>query len=111
MPIVSEPELVAAITRDRAAKKRVALAAACFDVLGVDDVRALQVARSSADRLVVAVLDDEAVRAKLGEGRPVVTVEERAEIVDAVRGVDYVIVCARTDVDRLASLLAPDVRA
>ena len=111
MPIVSEPELVAAITRDRAAKKRVALAAACFDVLRVDDVRALQAARSSADRLVVAVLDDDAVRAKLGTGRPVVKVEERAEIVDAVRGVDYVIVCARADVDRLASLLAPDVRA
>jgi D-beta-D-heptose 7-phosphate kinase/D-beta-D-heptose 1-phosphate adenosyltransferase len=111
MPIVSEPELVAAITRDRAAKKRVALVAACFDVLRVDDVRALHAARSSADRLVVAVLDDDAVRAKLGAGRPVVKVEERAEIVDAVRGVDYVIVCARADVDRLASLLAPDVRA
>ena len=111
MPIVSESELVAAITRDRAARKRVALAAACFDVLRVHDVRVLQAAAARADRLVVAVLDNEAVRAKLGEGRPVVKVEDRAEIVDGVRGVDYVIVCARADVDRLASLLSPDVRA
>ena len=111
MPIVSEPELVAAVTRDRASRKRIALAAACFDVLRVADVRALQSAAAQADRLVVAVLDDAAVRERLGEGRPVVAQDDRAEIVDAVRGVDYVIVCARADVDRLASLLSPDVRA
>ena len=111
MPILSESELVAAITRDRAAKKRIALAAACFDLLRVDDVRALQSAAAHADRLVVAVLDDTEVRAKFGKGRPVVNVDERAELVDGVRGVDYVIVCARADVDRLASLLEPDLRA
>jgi bifunctional ADP-heptose synthase (sugar kinase/adenylyltransferase) len=111
MPIVSESELVAAVTRDRAVKKRIALAAACFDVLHVDDVRAWQAAAAGADRLIVAVLDDAAVRAQLGEGRPVVRVEDRAEIVDGVRGVDYVIVCTRADVDRLTWLLAPDVRA
>jgi D-beta-D-heptose 7-phosphate kinase/D-beta-D-heptose 1-phosphate adenosyltransferase len=110
MARLSEADLVAAVTRDRAAGKRVALAAVCFDVLGVSDVRVLQAAASRADRLVVAVLDDEAVRAKLGEGRPVVTLEDRAEIVDCVRGVDYVVVCARDDVDRLASILLPDVR-
>jgi bifunctional ADP-heptose synthase (sugar kinase/adenylyltransferase) len=111
MPIVSESELVAAITRDRAAHKRIALTAACFDVLRVEDVRALQAAAARADRLIVALLDDDAVRERLGEGRPVVTLEDRAEIVGDVRGVDYVIVCARADVDRLASLVAPDVRA
>ena len=111
MPIVSESDLVAAVTRDRAAGKRIALAAACFDVLGVSDVRALQAAASGADRLVVAVLDDEAVRRKLGEGRPVVRLEDRVEIVNDIRGVDYVIVCTHADVDRLASILAPDVRA
>jgi bifunctional ADP-heptose synthase (sugar kinase/adenylyltransferase) len=111
MPIVSESELVAAVTRDRAAGKRVALAAACFDVLRADDVRELQAAASHADRLVVAVLDDEAVRVKMGEGRPVVKLEDRAEIVDCVRGVDYVIVCRRADIERLASILLPDVTA
>jgi len=111
MPIVSESELVAAITRDRAAKRRVALVAVCFDILRMDHVRALQTAGAQADRLVVAVLDDAAVRAQLGDGRPVVKLEDRVEIVDAVRGVDYVIVCARSDVNRLASLLAPDVLA
>jgi len=111
VPIVSESELVAAVTRDRAAKKRIALAAVCFDILGVGELRVLQTAARQADRLVAAVLDDAAVRAKMGEGRPVVSATDRAELVDAVRGVDYVIVCSERDVDRVASLLQPDVRA
>ena len=111
MAIVSEAELVAAVTRDRAAKKRIALVAACFDLLRLDDVRVLQVAAGQADRLIVAVLDDGAVRARMGEGRPVVKVEDRAELMDGLGGVDYVIVCSPADVDRLGALLTPDVRA
>ena len=111
MPIVSESDLVATVTRDRAAKKRIALAAICFDILRVDEVRVLQTAAGRADRLVVAVLDDAAVRARMGDGRPVVSADDRAELVDGIRGVDYVIVCSEADVDRLASLLMPDVRA
>ncbi len=110
MPIVSESELVAAITRDRAARKRTALVSACFDILGVADVRAIQRAASQADRVIVAVLDDDAVRAKLGPGRPVVPVEDRAELVGGVRGVDYLVVCSAGDLDRLTALLTPDVR-
>ena len=81
MPIVSESELVAAVTRDRAAKKRIALAAVCFDILSVGELRVLQTAARQADRLVAAVLDDAAVRAKMGEGRPVVSANDRAELV------------------------------
>jgi bifunctional ADP-heptose synthase (sugar kinase/adenylyltransferase) len=111
VPIVSESELVAAVTRDHAAKKRIALAAVGFDLLRVHELRVLQTAARRADRLVAAVLDDAAVRAKMGDGHPVVSASDRAELVDGVRGVDYVIVCSERDVDRLASLLLPDVRA
>ena len=110
MPIVSESELVAAITRDRAARKRVALVVLCFDVLRAEHARMIQSAANQTDRVIVAVLDDAAVRAAMGEGRPVVSVGDRAELVDGVRGVDYVIVCSEVNVDRLTSLLTPDVR-
>ena len=53
--------------------------------------------------------------ASLGHNHPgvreVLRATLNAELVDGVRGVDYVIVCARADVDRLASLLEPDLRA
>ena len=101
---------MAAITRDRAAKKRIALAVACFDTLNVATVRVLQSAAGRADRTIVAVLNDPAVRTRLGDGRPVVAESDRAELVDAVRGVDYVIVCSEDDVERLATLVGPDIR-
>ena len=102
--IVSESELVAALTRDRAAGKRIAFASVSSDLLRVGEVRLLQAAAAKADRLVVAVPDD-------ASSPSVIAVNDRAELVDGVRGVDYVIVCASDQVDPLAALLMPDVRA
>lgn len=101
--LVTEADLVAAITRDRAAGKRITLATLSFDLLRVGEVRLLQSAAAQADRLVVAVVDD--------DGRRVMKAIDRAELVDNVRGVDYVIVCAADRVEPLAALLMPDVRA
>jgi bifunctional ADP-heptose synthase (sugar kinase/adenylyltransferase) len=101
--IVAEADLVAAVTRDRAAGKRIGLISLSFDLLKAADVRAVQAAAGRADRLVAALADD---------GSPhVISAADRAEIVDSLRGVDYVIVCAPERVDALAALLMPDVRA
>jgi bifunctional ADP-heptose synthase (sugar kinase/adenylyltransferase) len=99
--ILPEAELVASITRDRAAGKRIGFARASFDLLRVDVVRALQAAAAGPDRLVVAVIDD--------GGAAVISAKDRAEIVDGLRGVDYVIVCTADRAERLMALLAPDV--
>ena len=45
--ILSESDLVAAITRDRAAGKRIAFAAMSFDLLKAGDVRLLQAAAAT----------------------------------------------------------------
>jgi bifunctional ADP-heptose synthase (sugar kinase/adenylyltransferase) len=97
--ILPEAELIASVTRDRAAGKRIGFLPASFDLLRVDVVRLIQAAAAKSDRLVVAVVDT--------GGTPVVSVKDRAELVDGVRGADYVIVCALDQVGRLAALLAP----
>jgi bifunctional ADP-heptose synthase (sugar kinase/adenylyltransferase) len=101
--VVSESDLVAAVTRDRAAGKRLGFTTIAFDLLRAHHVRALHAAAAKSDRLVVAVVDDHAPH--------VVTLEDRAELVDGLRGVDYVIVCSAERIDRLAAILIPDVRA
>ncbi len=103
MPIVSEAELMAAVTRDRASGRRIGFVAVAFDLLRVGHVRLLQAAASKSDRLVVALLDD--------AGKHVVAVRDRAELVDNLRGVDYVIVTPSDRIDALAALIAPDVRS
>ena len=107
--ILTESELVAAIARDRAAGHTIAFANGCFDLLHVGHVRYLQASAAEADRLVVAVNDDRSVASLKGPGRPVLRADERAELVAAVRGVDYVVVFDDATVERLLVRLRPDV--
>jgi len=107
--VVTEDRLVALVAADRAAGRTVAFANGCFDLLHVGHVRYLQGASREADRLVVAVNADTSVRVLKGPGRPLLGEAERAELVAALRGVDYVVVFADATVDRLLRLLEPDV--
>jgi rfaE bifunctional protein nucleotidyltransferase chain/domain len=107
--IVSESELVQEVARDRAAGRTVALANGCFDLLHVGHVRYLDAAAAEADRLIVAVNDDRSVAGLKGAGRPILPASDRAELVAALRGVDYVVVFGDPDVGRLLLLLKPDV--
>jgi len=107
--VLSEAELVEAVARDRAAGKTIAFANGCFDLLHVGHVRYLQGAADEGDRLVVAVNDDRSVARLKGEGRPILSAADRAELVAGLRGVDYVVVFSDANVERLLLLLKPDV--
>jgi D-glycero-beta-D-manno-heptose 1-phosphate adenylyltransferase len=107
--VVSRDQLV---ERARAARSRgqtIAMANGCFDLLHVGHVRYLEGAANEADVLVVAVNDDESVRRLKGEGRPVLAAEYRAELVAALRAVDYVVIFPEPTVGPLLDALRPDV--
>jgi rfaE bifunctional protein nucleotidyltransferase chain/domain len=106
---MSEAELVEAVARDRAAGRTIAFANGCFDLLHVGHVRYLAGAAAEGDRLVVAVNDDRSVERLKGKGRPILPASDRAELVAALRGVDYVVVFADENVERLLLMLKPDV--
>jgi rfaE bifunctional protein nucleotidyltransferase chain/domain len=107
--VMTEVELTEAVARDRAAGQTIAFANGCFDLLHVGHVRYLQGAAAEADRLVVAVNDDQSVCGLKGPGRPILAGCDRAELVAALRGVDYVVLFGDPDVSRLLKLLTPDV--
>jgi rfaE bifunctional protein nucleotidyltransferase chain/domain len=107
--ILSDTDLVAAIAADRRAGRSIAFANGCFDVLHVGHVRYLEGARREADRLVVGVNDDASVEALKGPGRPILPAAARAELVAALRAVDYVVLFGDRDVARLLRLIVPDV--
>jgi len=106
--VVSREQLVALVAADRRDGRTIAFANGCFDLLHVGHVRYLQAAAAEADRLIVAVNDDAAAGSK-GPGRPVLPAEDRAEIVAAIAGVDYVTIFSEPTVDPLLALLKPDV--
>ncbi|MCF6314643.1 MAG: phosphoribosylglycinamide formyltransferase [Verrucomicrobiales bacterium] len=91
--------------------KRVVLTNGCFDLLHAGHVRYLKEARALGDALVVAVNADASVRALKGEGRPVHSAEDRAEILCALRAVDRVVVFDQARVTGVIEELRPQVYA
>ncbi|HVS20104.1 MAG TPA: adenylyltransferase/cytidyltransferase family protein, partial [Planctomycetota bacterium] len=90
---------------------RVVLANGCFDLLHVGHVRYLSDARSRGDLLVVALNDDDSVRALKGAGRPHVPLTERAELVAALACVDRVTWFGERDLEATLRALRPAVHA
>jgi rfaE bifunctional protein nucleotidyltransferase chain/domain len=106
--VVTRDQLVDLVAADRKAGRTIAFANGCFDLLHVGHTRYLQAAAAEADRLIVAVNDDREASRK-GPGRPILTAADRAEIVAALRGVDYVVIFDEPTVAPLLELLRPDV--
>jgi rfaE bifunctional protein nucleotidyltransferase chain/domain len=107
--ILGRAELAARLAADRAAGRTVAFANGCFDLLHVGHIRYLEAAAAEADRLIVAINDDDSVRALKGERRPILAAEHRAELVAALRCVDYVVIFHEPTVGPLLETLRPDV--
>ena len=80
-----------------------------FDLLHVGHVRYLTQARALGDALVVAINSDRTVRELKGSDRPVFDQAERAEILAALRQVDYVVVFDDISPRSLIAQLLPDV--
>src|SRR5919106_2477306 len=80
-----------------------------FDLLHVGHVRYLAQARAVGDALVVAINSDRTVRELKGPDRPVFDQDERAEILAALRHVDYVVIFDDISPRSLIGKLLPDV--
>lgn len=81
----------------------------CFDLLHVGHTRYLAAARRLGDRLIVGVNDDESVLGLKGSGRPIVTLQERTEVLAALRDVDHVVPFGGATAVGLVRALEPDV--
>jgi rfaE bifunctional protein nucleotidyltransferase chain/domain len=107
--VLLRDELVRRAGAERAAGRTIAFANGCFDLLHVGHIRYLESAAREADVLVVAVNDDNSVRQLKGAGRPILREADRAELVAALRCVDYVVIFPEPTVGPLLNALHPDV--
>jgi phosphoheptose isomerase len=107
--VVEWEELLAEREGWRAQGLRVVWTNGCFDLLHVGHVRSLDAARRLGDVLVVGVNGDSSVREIKGGGRPLVPVEQRAEVVAALEPVDRVVVFDEATPEQALARLQPDV--
>lgn len=93
----------------RAHGQRIVFTNGCFDILHVGHVRYLGAARALGDCLVVGLNSDASVRRLKGPERPVNEEADRAEVLDALRAVDYVTIFDEPTAAELIKIIRPDV--
>ena len=107
--ILTPEKMLGERERLRAAGVRLVFTNGVFDLLHVGHVRYLAQARALGDALVVAINSDRTVRELKGPDRPVFDQAERAEILAALRYVDYVTIFDDVSPRALIAKLLPDV--
>lgn len=75
--------------------EKIVLVGGCYDMLHIGHAAHLKNCAAYGDVLVVAVVSDKRIKKIKGDDRPVISEENRAELLSSLRSVDY-------------SLIAPD---
>ena len=107
--LLSQDKLLGMREGLRADGKSLVFTNGVFDLLHVGHVRYLAAARALGEALIVAINSDRSVRELKGAGRPIVKEDERAEILAALRQVDYVTIFDDVSPRSLVARLLPDV--
>lgn len=110
-PVLERNRLVARVSIERRKGARIVLANGCFDLFHVGHIRYLAGARALGEVLVVGINADEQVRKLKGGNRPFIPERERAEIVSALKFVDYVTIFPEPTVAELIRAIRPDFHA
>src|SRR5438552_16506221 len=109
--IIARAALGESLQKHQRRGQRIVFANGCFDTLHVGHVRYLEGARREGDVLVVGVNADSSVCNLKGPGRPILGENARAQLVGALRCVDYVVLFAEPNVEALLGELRPHVHA
>jgi len=89
--------------------KTVVFTNGCFDLIHGGHVHLFKEAKEIGDILIVAVNDDASVRKNKGQSRPIFSLAERLEILEAIGFIDYLVVFSEETPQKIISALLPDV--
>jgi rfaE bifunctional protein nucleotidyltransferase chain/domain len=110
-PILERTRLIARAAVERSRGAKIVLANGCFDLIHAGHIRYLQGAKALGDILIVGINSDAQVESLKGAGRPFMPEDERAEIISALRCVDFVTVFPEATVTELLLAVQPDFHA
>lgn len=99
-------EIVSALKKNN---RKVVFTNGCFDIIHLGHVRYLEDAKKFGDILIVGLNSDESVKSIKGKSRPLISQDERAEILAALETVDFVAIFNEDTPEDLISQLKPDI--
>ncbi len=105
--------------RSRHEHEKIVLTSGTFDLLHVGHLRYLEAVRSLGDIVIVMLSGDDRIKARKGPQRPIIPERDRAQMLDALKVVDYVFIDPATSppdqIDpvhaEIVAKLQPDVYA
>lgn len=89
--------------------KKVVFTNGCFDIIHAGHVRYLTAAKNFGDVLIVGLNSDNSVRKLKGASRPINNQADRAEVLLALKPVDYVIIFDELTAENLIAKVKPDI--
>ena len=107
--ILKLSDLVKVLESLREAGKRIVFTNGCFDILHAGHVRYLTAARSKGDALILGLNSDVSVKSIKPENRPIVSQDQRAEVLAGLTCVDYITIFDDPDPLVLIQTIKPDV--
>ncbi len=110
-PILDRTRLIARVAVERQKGAKIVLANGCFDLFHVGHIRYLAGAKELGDCLIVGINSDEQVKKLKGENRPFMPEQERAEVLSALRFIDFVTIFNEPTVEELILAIRPDFHA
>ncbi|MFB0565098.1 MAG: D-glycero-beta-D-manno-heptose 1-phosphate adenylyltransferase [Candidatus Aminicenantaceae bacterium] len=89
--------------------KKVVFTNGCFDILHGGHIHLFKEAKKYGDILIVALNDDASVKKIKGSSRPIFSLTERLEVLEAVEYIDYLTFFSEETPQKIISFLLPDV--
>jgi D-glycero-beta-D-manno-heptose 1-phosphate adenylyltransferase len=109
MSVIKIKDVPRIIGKLREEGKKIVVTNGCFDVLHIGHLRYLSSSKSLGDLLVVGVNSDESIKALKGPKRPINSEKFRAELVDGLKPVDYVVIFNELDACEFLRISKPDL--
>ncbi len=106
--VSTKEELLDCVKKARRRGEKIVMTNGCFDILHVGHIKILREAKALGDRLIVALNSDHSVKRLKGKTRPINSQEKRAEILAALKFVDWVTIFNEDTPEELIKSVSPD---
>ena len=99
------------VTSLKAKGKRIVFTNGCFDILHVGHVRYLKEAKALGDILILGLNSDCSVKRLKGSNRRINNESDRAEVLSALKAIDYVVIFDEKTAENIVGEIKPDIYA
>lgn len=107
--LVTKEEITEIVRNGQKSGKTFVATNGCFDILHVGHVRYLQKTKDLADYSIIMLNSDISVKANKGDSRPINNENDRAEVLNALKCVDFVVLFEEKSPAKLLEEIKPDI--